>query len=413
MPSLPSSISSLSRPLEARTTTEEHRAATPLELFFDLCFVVAVAQASGSLHHALAEGHVGPALLGYAMVFFAIWWAWMNFTWFASAYDNDDVVYRLTVFVQIGGVLILAAGVPRAFDDLDFGIATLGYAVLRTALVTQWLRAARSDPARRVTARRYAIGVSLCMVGWGSLLLLPGHWALAGWVVMVPAELAVPLWAERAEATTWHPHHIAERYGLFTLIVLGESVLSATVALQSGFDAGDELPALAAIAFGSLLIVTSLWWIYFAQPIEDVVDHARSAFEDGQTRFSFMWGYGHLLVFASAAAVGAGLAVATDQAIGHAELSAREATLAVAIPVALYMLSDWAVLGRYKEQTRVGVLSAPTAALLVLAVAAVTSSVLAIGVVLAATVAAFVLAEEASDDEPAGEPGSGADVGTA
>jgi low temperature requirement protein LtrA len=387
----------LRRPLEPRATTEEHRSATPLELFFDLCFVVAVAQASNSLHHALAEDHLREAVVGFTPVFFAIWWAWMNFTWFASAYDNDDVFYRLTVFLQIAGVLILAAGVPRAFDDQDFGIVTLGYVVIRTGLVIQWLRAARSDAARRTTGRRYALGVSLCMVGWGGLLLLPDDWALVGWLVMVPAELAVPVWAERAEPTTWHPRHIVERYGLFTLIVLGESVLAATVAMQSAFDAGEELPALLAVAFGGLLIVASLWWIYFSQPAEDVVDRARSAFESGNARFSFGWGYGHLPVFAAAAAVGAGLAVAGDQAVDHAELSARGATLAVAIPVALFMLGDWAVLGRHKERTRVGLLSAPTTAALVLVVAVVTSSVLAVGLVLAATVAAFVLAEGADD----------------
>src|SRR4029450_6762151 len=133
---------------------------------------------------------------------------------------------------------------------------------------------------------------------------------------------------------TWHPHHIAERYGLFTLIVLGESVLAATMALQSALDAGDELPALVALALGGLLTVASLWWIYFAQPAEDVVDRARSAFESGTARFSFGWGYGHLVVFASAAAVGAGLAVAADQVIGHAHLSAQGATPALVTPLA-------------------------------------------------------------------------------
>src|SRR4051794_31325905 len=102
--------------MTGRSGAEPHRAATPLELLFDLCFVVAVAQASGALRHALGEHRPGHAVLGYAAVFFAIWWAWVNFTWFASAYDTDDVPYRLTTLVQIGGALILAAGVPRAFD---------------------------------------------------------------------------------------------------------------------------------------------------------------------------------------------------------------------------------------------------------------------------------------------------------
>src|SRR4051812_23839304 len=100
------------RGLRGRDPSEEHRASTPLELLVDLCFVVAVAQAASSLHHALAEDHVSTALIGYPTVFFAIWWAWVNFTWFASAYDDDTVVYRLGVFVQIAGILILAAGIP-------------------------------------------------------------------------------------------------------------------------------------------------------------------------------------------------------------------------------------------------------------------------------------------------------------
>jgi len=78
------------RRMTARSMDESHRVATPLELFFDLCFVVAVSLAASGLHHALAEEHFGAGLLRYAMVFFAIWWAWMNFTWFASAYDTDD-----------------------------------------------------------------------------------------------------------------------------------------------------------------------------------------------------------------------------------------------------------------------------------------------------------------------------------
>ena len=90
---------------------EVEQRVTPLELFFDLVFVGAVAQGAEGLHHAIVTGHAEAGLGGYAMVFFAIWWAWMNFTWFASAYDSDDVPYRLAVFVQIAGALIFASGV--------------------------------------------------------------------------------------------------------------------------------------------------------------------------------------------------------------------------------------------------------------------------------------------------------------
>src|SRR5690349_2964327 len=156
----------------ARDTNEEHRTATPLELLFDLCFVVAVSRAAALLHHAVSHGDVGSAVVSYPTVFFAIWWAWMNFTWFASAYDNDDIAYRLATFVQISGVLILAAGVPRAFDQ-RWGVVTLGYLVMRVSLAGQWLRAAKSDPPRAQTDRRYAAGISACMVGWILLLVVP------------------------------------------------------------------------------------------------------------------------------------------------------------------------------------------------------------------------------------------------
>lgn len=384
----PAGLSSWRRPLRARDTGEGHRSATPLELFFDLCFVVAVAQAAAALHHGLAEGHVDEALVRYPIVFFAVWWAWMNVTWFASAYDNDDVPYRVAVLVQIAGVLILAAGVPRAFEDDELGVVTLGYAVMRVALVWQWLRAARDDPERAATGRRYAAGVAGCMVGWGLLLLVPDGWNTLGFLVMVVAEMSVPVWAERAEVTTWHPRHIAERYGLFTLIVLGESVLAVTVAVQVALDAGGGVGGLLEIAAGGLLIVFSMWWLYFAQPTEDVMDRARSSF--GTTsRPSFVWGYGHLVVFASAAAVGAGGAVAVDQATHHAELSARGATAAVAVPVALYLLSVWLLHARvWRAQGARGLLLPGAAALVLLATLA--ESVLVVGVLMAALVVAQV-----------------------
>jgi low temperature requirement protein LtrA len=377
--------------MRARGAAETHRVATPLELFFDLCFVVAVAQAANSLHHALSSDAVGQALLSYPMVFFAVWWAWMNFTWFASAYDTDDVVYRLAVLVQIAGVLVLAAGVPRLFEDYDLTVVTAGYAIMRVSLAGQWLRAAHSDPPARRTDRRYAFGVSVCMVGWLVLLVLPDGWQAAGFVVMVLAELSVPVLAERHGSTSWHPHHIAERYGLFTLIVLGESVLGATVAVQRALDAGHAVGDLLVIAGGGLLVVFSMWWVYFAAPTEEPVTQTGVD--------SFRWGYGHYVVFASAAAVGAGLAAAVEQASGEAEaLSHRGATAAVAIPVTLYLAGIAFVRGRSEGPARrAALLVAAGAALLVMAV---DLGVLAIGIVLALLVTTIVLTAPDGDRVP-------------
>ena len=320
--------------------------STPLELFVDLCFVVAVAQAASSLHHALAEDHVSQALIGYPTVFFAIWWAWVNFTWFASAYDDDSVVYRIGVFVQVAGILILAAGVPRAFADEGFGVVILGYVIMRLGLVSLWLLAGRGDPDRRRTTLRYAVGIVIVQLGWIGLVWVPAGLVRPVFLLLVVCDIAVPVIAERAGVTPWHPGHIAERYGLFTIIVLGESILAITLAVQTGLDGGEAIRGIFPVAIGGFLAVCAMWWMYFAQPIEGVVDHARHALEDGPSREPFIWGYGHYVIFGSVAAVGAGYAVAVDASLHASNLPAQGVSLSVAIPIALYVVSVWALHAR-------------------------------------------------------------------
>ncbi|SDL06416.1 low temperature requirement protein A [Streptomyces indicus] len=367
-------------PMTARSRDEGHRAATPLELFFDLCFVVAVAQAGVQLVHAVAEGHAGEGVLNYAMIFFAVWWAWMNFTWFASAYDNDDALYRVVTLVQIAGVLILAAGVSKAFQDHDFFVVWLGYLVMRVGLATQWLRAARNTAgAERRTALRYAAGVLVCQLGWTGLLFAPEGARPWVFLVMVVAELSVPVIAERDFATSWHPHHIAERYGLFTIIVLGETIAAATVAVKSGVEENHALDELLPVAAGGLLIVFAAWWIYFVVPIHG---HLRS------NRQAFLWGYGHYVILASAAAIGAGLEVAVESALHKAHISSFAASAAVTVPTALYLITVWWLHSRHFKVGLAQQLVLPCSALAVLACTfAGHWAVLAAGLVLAATIA--------------------------
>jgi len=371
------------RPMVARLPDEEHRTATVLELFFDLCFVVAVAQAAFALHHEVADGQVGHGVVGYATVFFAIWWAWMNFTWFASAYDTDDVAYRLTTLVQISGALILAAGVPDAMAGSDFAVITLGYVVMRLAMVTQWLRAAGSDPPHRRSSLRFAAGIAAVQVGWVLRLLLPEGLGYAGFLVLVAAELAIPIWAERAAATSWHPRHIAERYGLFTLIVLGECVLSSTVAIQTALDEDAALGDLATTAVGGLLTVFAMWWLYFSKEAHELLTSLRAG---------IVWGYGHYLVFASAAAVGAGLAVNVDLVTHHAAIGPRAAAAAFTIPVALFLLAVWALQVRPHHLGRWPGAVVPATALLVLASTLTSEPVLVTGLLAAAMIAVSVVA---------------------
>ena len=368
-----------------RPTDEEHRSATVLELFFDLCFVVAVAQAASGLHHAVADDHVGQGLWGYGSVFFAIWWAWMNFTWFASAYDTDDVAYRLTTLVQIAGALILAAGVPEAMDGSDFTVITVGYVVMRLAMVTQWLRAARTDLPHRGSSLRFAAGIAVLQAGWVALLALPQAVARGGFLLLVLGELAVPIWAERAAPTSWHPHHIAERYGLFTLIVLGECVLASTLAIQSALEEDAALADLATTAAGGLLTVFGMWWLYFSKEASELLTSLRAA---------IVWGYGHYLIFASAAAVGAGLAVNVDHLTHQAAIGPRAAAAAFTIPVALFLLAVWTLQVQPHHLGRWHGALVPAAAVLVLASTLTPEPVLVTGLVVATMIAATLLSLE-------------------
>jgi low temperature requirement protein LtrA len=351
-------------PMMPRDTDEEHRASTPLELLFDLCFVVAVSQAGRQLDAALAAGHYHTAIFGYLAVFFGIWWAWVNFTWFASAYDTDDVAYRLLTFVQIVGVLILAAGVASAFDG-DFAIMTLGYVVMRVAMVAQWLRAASGDPAGRPVALRYAVGIAILQVGWVARLFLPQEAGMVAFYVLAACEILVPAWAERAGdggGTPWHPGHISERYGLFTLIVLGECIAAATVAIHDASSRHGGLPAsLVGVAAGAVLLVCSIWWWYFEHPSEAGLRLSRTN--------AFFWGYGHYFVFASVAALGAGLQVAAGATHGGSGVASETtAGLAIAVPVAVYLAVTAVLQARIDGPApgRLGLVGAGVVAVLVL-----------------------------------------------
>lgn len=320
-------------PMRPRSPEEKHRVSTPLELFFDLVFVVAIAQAGAALHHGFAEGHITDSIFSYLSVFFAIWWAWINFTWFASAYDCDDVPYRLMTFVQIIGALIIAAGVPQAFEYADYTVVVIGYVVMRLSLVTQYIRAMLNTPSRQVTGMRYIVGTIACQIAWIGLVFFQGQWFHPYiFILLVIAELFVPIWAARAGATSWHPGHITERYGLFTIIVLGESILSTSLGIQAAIGAGEFHTNLIPVIAGGILIIFSMWWAYFDWSMEDVLNSIRVV---------FLWGYGHYFIFASIAAAGAGLAVEIDYVLHHAEIDSTTAGMMITIPCILYLLTLW------------------------------------------------------------------------
>ncbi|MFI8348082.1 low temperature requirement protein A [Streptomyces sp. NPDC085596] len=260
----------------------------------------------------------------------------------------------------------------------------IGYLIMRVALTCQWLRAAHGETGTaRTVALRYAAGLVLVQAGWVVLLLLPDSWWWWGFAPLVVLDLAVPAIAERDATTPWHPHHIAERYGLFTIIVLGESVLAATLAIQAALDERPHFAELLPIAAGGLVIVFAAFWTYFAVPAHEYLQTIRRP---------WWWGYGHYVIFGSAAAIGAGVEIVVEQITGHAHLSAVAAALAVTGPTALFMIAVCLIHAHRFKQGPAQQLVLPAGALLILsATFAGQWAVPLAALVAAATVAAGII----------------------
>jgi low temperature requirement protein LtrA len=378
----------------ARDRDEEHRQASWLELFFDLSFVVAVAQVAVQLEHYLVDGDVGRGVTVYLMVFGAIWWAWMSFTWFANAFDTDDVPYRLLMMVMIAGSLGLAAGVPE-LAHLDFRIGVISYVVMRLAYVAQWGRVFRSgDPAWRPVAAKMITLTTTLQTGWVLFLLVPLDWRIPIFVPLFIIDVATPTVAGWDARMGGHLGHIVERYGLFTIIVLGESIAAATIAVGSAIEAQVGFVQLLVLAGGGLVVVCSLWWIYFNFTTDGAPGGSRTA--------QAAWGYGHYFLFAAVAAVGAGLALSVEWLTDHDHVALPEWGVAMVVGAAvatillvLMFIESVAERGHGRRHVLVklvGALWAIGAALLAPRLT-VPGSVLLIGLMLAAMVAYGVLIE--------------------
>ena len=342
-PKLPVRVHRLNR-MAGRDPHEQHRVATPLELLFDLTFVIAFGVAASQLAHLMAEGHVGAGLVAFGFASFAIWWAWMNFTWFASAFDTDDWVYRAMTMLQMVGVIILALGLPQMFASVEHGghvdntVLVAGYVVMRVALVGQWLRAAKQDPEHRSACLTYAAAVVVAQIGW--IVQIFAHTSVLVFflsaAVLVVVEVSGPFLAERRMGgTPWHAHHIAERYGLLAIIALGEGVVGTVASLTAAVgEQGWSTDAILLVIAGTGLTF-GMWWVYFLVPAAELL-HAHR-------RLSFWYGYLHLVVFGSIVATGAGLHVAAYYIEDHSELDSVATVLAVAIPVGIYLVGMFVI----------------------------------------------------------------------
>jgi low temperature requirement protein LtrA len=332
------------RRFTGRDPEEQHRSATPLELFYDLTIVVAFGTAADELAHFIADAHVGAGIGGFAFATFMVVWAWLNYTWFASAYDTDDWLFRFATMIQMVGVVILTLGLPKMFASIDHGVTLdngvmlAGYIVMRAPLLFLWWQASRHDPRSAPAARIYMATIATAQVGWVALIFLkpPIVTIFLLFLALITVEVAGPVLAERKGSTPWHPHHIAERFGLLTIITLGEVIIGTVAALnalvhgEAGWTTESALLALAGVglAFGC-------WWMYFAVPwAEPLVRHRRRG---------FIFGYGHTLIFGPLAAMGAGLHVGAYRLEGKAKIGDTATVVSVALPVALFAVTLFAL----------------------------------------------------------------------
>jgi low temperature requirement protein LtrA len=324
--------------MSGRDIHEAHRVSTPLELLFDLTFATAFAIVGQQLSHSLSAGSVAAAFLSFSISTVAICWAWMSYSWFASAYDTDDWTFRSATMVQMVGVIVLALGVPQLFRSVteasppDLSTMVTGYIIMRAAMIFLWLRAAADDPIRRHALIAQALLVLVAQVLWTLLIFLQlAPEAAFGTVLGLGCvEVFGPvLIYRRLGIPPWHAHHIAERYGLLVMIALGECVAGA-VAMVNVYAHMAEwrfTPVLIATACVSLTF--GCWWLYFTTPFGEFLQNRRER--------AFGWSYVHLLIFPSIVAMGAGLQVAAQFVAKQSELTATTALAVTATSLGIYV----------------------------------------------------------------------------
>ncbi|MCG9896107.1 MAG: low temperature requirement protein A [Fimbriimonadaceae bacterium] len=261
------------------------RHATWLELFVDLAFVAVVAQ----LATVLASDYTWPGAAKAGLLFVVVWWVWVGNTFYLARFDTDDLMHRLQGFVLIALIPAAAVTVGSAFEG-DSDLFALSIAGMRALLVTQYALAARMSCEAAPLGRTYALAFLPSVVIWPLTLFVPAPWKYVLWTALIIHDLLVPLRRSVRKLHIQHPpnpHHVPERFGLFTIIMLGESIVAAVAGLQAR--PGGDFPW--ALGLMALLAAFGIWWLYFEGVQGSQARHARSA---GDVRRIQGWIYSHL-----------------------------------------------------------------------------------------------------------------------
>ena len=305
--------------LRTATDREESNHASWIELFFDLVFVVVISE----LSHLLEQHLSWSGFLQFAALFVPCWWAWVLVTFYVDRYETDDPPHRILVLCGMLAVIFLAATVHSALDAGTIGFV-LAYVTIRSIVLAMYFRATRYVPTAQPNLNLYLTSYVPSAILWLASLACPAPIRFWLWGIAMTIELFVPILGTRILAgTPAHPSHLQERFGLFTLIVLGESIVSVATTANGSWVL---LPTLTAvIGFG---IAACLWWLYF--------NFLETAVVIRGIRSVHAFNYGHLPIVMGLALVAVGTKHTIMEAAGHSILSggARWALLG---GVTLYM----------------------------------------------------------------------------
>ena len=275
---------------------EEHRQATWLEMFFDLVFVVVVAELANNLSRDVSMR----GFAEFVLLFLPVWWAWMGAAFYSTRFDSDDLSHRLHTALQILAVAAMAANVHGGLRETSQGFA-LCYAAVRAILVHQYLRAGRAIPRARPLTNRYARGFGIAVILWVASVFVPIPWRFALWAAAMAIDFGTPMLAGRLHSSLApHSIHLPERFGLFTLIVLGNAVASVIYGARTR--AWGPWSILAASL--GVVIAFCIWWVYFDNLNGNAIRKART---QGRIASYQIWMYAHLPLVIGITMAGVGL----------------------------------------------------------------------------------------------------------
>ncbi|MEM9947717.1 MAG: low temperature requirement protein A [Cyanobacteria bacterium P01_D01_bin.36] len=294
--------------LHAGEKEGDSRHATWLELFFDLVFVLTMAELAHLLHgHPDWEG-----VISFVVLFVPVWWLWIDFSYYADQFDVDEGIYRLIYFGVMFGIVVLALTVPKALGEGSVNFAAV-YAALRLVIIGLYMQAWRLVPQAQELTARYVMSFSVAFLLWVVSMGVPVPLRFWLWAIALLIEISNgPITYLTIKNVPQQESHMDERFGLFVIIVLGEAI----IAVASGVADTAWQWRNVITAIGGFVTAVSLWWMYFERAEESMINQSLRGGKMALFR-SYIYGYSHLLTFMGIVATGVGIQFAIEAASGE------------------------------------------------------------------------------------------------